>query len=68
MSSYIRTIKGNEKATSVYCSFKVQMSYLIDPFAFRLYTKYEPQHEISKNVVCATSKALDQPDIDQGFS
>ena len=24
-------------------------------------TKYEPWHEISNNVVCATSKASDQP-------
>ena len=24
-------------------------------------TKYEPQHEISNNLVCATSKGLDQP-------
>ena len=23
--------------------------------------QYEPEHEISKNVVCATSKASDQP-------
>ena len=22
---------------------------------------YEPRHEVSNNVVCATSKALDQP-------
>ena len=68
MFSYIRTIKGNEKATSVHCSFKVQMSYLIDPFAFSLYIKNEPRHESSKNVVCATSKASDRPDIDQSFS
>ena len=25
------------------------------------YTRYEPQHEISNNVVCATSKGSDQP-------
>ena len=25
------------------------------------YTAYEPQHDISNNVVCATSKGSDQP-------
>ena len=28
---------------------------------FILSSLYEPQHEISKNVVCVTSKASDQP-------
>ena len=30
-------------------------------FFFKLYVAYEPVHEISNNVVCATSKASDQP-------
>ena len=28
---------------------------------FYMHTKNEPRHEISNNVVCATSKASDQP-------
>ena len=38
---------------------------LIDPVLLHdanlLLTKFEPVHEISNNVVCATSKASDQP-------
>ena len=30
-------------------------------YGFKLQSAFEPQHEISNNVVCATSKASDQP-------
>ena len=32
--------------------------FVMDPYSRH---RYEPQHEISNNVVCATSKASDQP-------
>ena len=33
----------------------------VDKFNTFLLTKFEPWHEISNNVVCATSKSSDQP-------
>ena len=36
---------------------RVQISFSLYGLSF----VYEPQHEISNNVVCATSKASDQP-------
>ena len=36
--------------------FNTEINLLIQPS-----TTYEPQYEISNNVVCATSKASDQP-------
>ena len=34
---------------------------LLNVFAFPMRSETEPVHEISNNVVCATSKASDQP-------
>ena len=33
----------------------------MDPFEMKSSNAFEPVHEISNNVVCATSKASDQP-------
>ena len=56
--NYILTLDGhsgydsNETITCIhFCEKKGKKFILI----------FEPQHEISKNVVCATSKASDQP-------
>ena len=33
----------------------------VDGIPERCFCKFQPQHEISSNVVCATNKASDQP-------
>ena len=46
-------LKSNEKDTTLQCFKSVLNSYPKDII--------EPRHEISNNVVCATSKDSDQP-------
>ena len=50
------------KITANYCKvvLKVNVSRVLVETCERLSTN-EPRHEISNNVVCATSKASDQP-------
>ena len=42
-------------------SFLVLQSYFAEDERAGCFTLFEPQHEISNNVVCATSIASDQP-------
>ena len=51
---------GNEESGE-----PVQTRILTRAFASRIHKVYEPQHEISNNVVCATSKACADLSIDE---
>ena len=47
---------------TIYVIFKVQFDFAVEVwFTLVFYRKFEPRHEISNNVVCATSKGSDQP-------
>ena len=50
---------GPEKASLT--SELIEHSVKIDTHSATIQNSFEPQHEISKNVVCASSKASDQP-------
>ena len=43
------------------CMHLVKSAYSRNQFSYFSTKTYEPRHEISNNVVCATSKASDQP-------
>ena len=44
-----------------FSSTRLIKAILLDSLLVILIIKYEPVHDISNNVVCATSKASDQP-------
>ena len=57
----------NSSSINLLDDIEMKMLYFVILYATLLWmslhynTKYEPQHEISNNVVCATSKASVQP-------
>ena len=53
----VRCINAS-KMLSVRCAVKSSIKLML---VYQETTRYEPRHEISNNVVCATSKASDQP-------
>ena len=61
-----RLVESNEDCFFQENGHKAVLIVILSPLNKKKYkqekkSKYEPVHEISNNVVCATSKALDQP-------
>ena len=55
------TVKNRRKSCLGIFLLHPMVSELLQQYLVEMLTLFEPQHEISNNVVCATSKASDQP-------
>ena len=62
LGNFARTVVISEAMVFIFAPVVCEFFFVFGPcFVMYYFIKFEPVHEISNNLVCATRKAFDQP-------